>query len=252
MLLVLVAFCFGPTSHAATFEVKDPKRYIEIIDVVDGSMLKDVAAKIESLSRASSAPIDMLINSPGGMVMMGTSILDAMTVAQSRGVKFRCISGTLAASMAFITLAACDERYALPGTKLLFHPMSTGGKGRVRELLPALAEALEEEESLIKLMKDALQMNDHDFMINYLAETMWTATVLNAATHGKFIKIVDHVKGIDKLFVIERDRPFLFRINSLKSYPSVLNVLTRAGYITPADIAAASRTADRSTEKEHN
>lgn len=216
---------------AATYEVKDQKRMVEVIDVVDGSMIVDVAQKIDQLSRESSAPIDMVINSPGGAVLVGTSIVDAMTVASARGVTLRCFSGVLSASMAFIILAHCDERYVLPNTKLLFHPVSTQTQGRLQELLISLDEIKRTELEVMRYLNSKMKLPKAEFHKHYFAETMWSGWSLSEVTGGncKFLCVVDNVIGVNNAFVIEKPKAMMFRLRFRGEYEQAGAVLRRAG-----------------------
>lgn len=239
-LLISIAALLGLTAPilAASFEVRDPKRYVEVIDVVDGSMLRDVAQKLDKLSQESPAPIDIFINSPGGGVLIGTSILDAMDVAKSRGVELRCFTSVLSASMAFIILANCDERYALPNAKLLFHPMSSGGQGRVQEQIAGLKEMAEVEHHMMKLINDQMRLPENIFLTNYWAETMWSGDRLAEVTggDGKFLKIVTGVKGIKNVFTIEREKSiFGFKIKQSYPYIEATRILRKAGIVLDRD-----------------
>lgn len=197
-------------AFSKSFTVEDPSRLVEVIDVVNFEMVQTVAQKIDLLSQQSSKPIDILINSPGGSVMAGTIVLDAMDLAKRRGVNVRCITGVLAASMAYVMLSNCNERYALPHAKLLFHPMSITVRGaRVTELLPALEESVNTEKRLIKLMRSKLSLGRNVFMKHYYAETFWEAADLERASPG-FVKIVTKVNNVPNIFVYQKPRQSLF------------------------------------------
>lgn len=214
------------------FLVRDSTRFLEIIDVVDGSMISGVAAKIDNLSQQSDAPIDILINSPGGNVLIGTSIIDAMSVAKSRGVHFRCISGVMAASMAFVILAHCTERYVLPNTKLLFHPVSIGGGGgRLQEMLIALEQIKITEMEVMRFINSKMKLPWEKFHMHYFAETMWSGWSLAKHTGGdcKFLCVVTDVRGVKSLFTTQREKP-LFLFKAFKDdYLQVNKVLEKAG-----------------------
>lgn len=220
---------------ASSFEMKDPKRTVDVIDVVDGSMLVSVAQKIHILSRENTQPIYLMINSPGGAVLVGTSILDAMKMAQKKGISIKCAAGTLAASMAFIILAQCDERYVLHDTKLLFHPVSTGGNGRLQELLISMEQTQETEFGIMKFLQETMGLEWRKFHMHYFAETMWSGNGLDKHTKGKFLKVVDSIEGTDKVFVIERPKTmFMFKINAQnQDYQRAFSVMKRMGVNYP-------------------
>jgi ATP-dependent protease ClpP protease subunit len=242
VLTAAAVFLFtGVPSFGKSFEFKDPKRTVEVIDVVDGSMLVSVAQKIHTLTRESADPIYLMINSPGGAVLVGTSILDAMKMAQKKGIVIKCAVGTLAASMAFIILAQCDERYVLHDTKLLFHPVSTGGGGRLQELLISMEQTQETEFGIMKFLQETMGLEWRKFHMHYFAETMWSGNGLDKHTKGKFLRVVDSIEGTDKVFVIERPKQmFLFKINAQnQDYQRAYMVLKRMGINYPSNIEKA-------------
>jgi len=109
-----------PAYAGPTVDMKGP-RTVRVTGEINGAIL-DVAAKLDKMSKESKQPINIIINSPGGSVPAGLQLVEALHIAQSRGVKIRCAVTTLAASMAYILLSQCDERYALANSLLLFHP----------------------------------------------------------------------------------------------------------------------------------
>lgn len=164
-------------------------RLIEIIGVVDGNII-DQAAEINRLAALNSEPIELLINSPGGSVFTGMIFIDAMNAAKAKGVVFKCTSVVLAASMAYSFFSNCDERYALPNTRLLFHPMSTRAEGRVQELVTDLIQTVPEEKAIMKQLQADLNVDWKTFHTNYFAETFWTATTLSSISPD-FLTIID-------------------------------------------------------------
>lgn len=196
---------------AANVLQMDRKRTLEVIGVVGGSAISQVAEKIEKLSRTDQKkPIYLFINSPGGSVGAGTAVLDAMAVAKRRGVRLICASGVMAASMGYIILAACDERYTLRSTKLLFHPMSISVRGaRVKELRPYLNAISQEERRLSAATRRAMGMGGKEYYRHYFAETMWPAAVLHKRV-PEFFTIVEDITGTDNLFVYKKPGFSLF------------------------------------------
>lgn len=195
-------------AFARSFVVKSPARHLELVGRVDTESL-ELAQKIEKLSRMSNKPITMLINSPGGSVGIGMAIIDAMTVAKKRGVRFYCLTGVLAASMGFNILAECDFRYALPNAKLLFHPVSISTqRSRVQELINDLTQLSNLEKRVMEGLMKKLHLRWRDFHMHYFSETFWAAEELNAHTNSKFLYIVKHVKVPgEKLFEYKKPQP---------------------------------------------
>jgi ATP-dependent protease ClpP protease subunit len=197
----LVLGCQAPSVEAKTLTLKT-KRYVELIGAVRGDAV-ELAQKIDKLSAKSDADIYFLINSPGGAVGPGMAVVDSMVMAKKRGVTFKCAVGVLAASMAFIILSECQERYALPNAKLLFHPISLSTPGsRVQELILNLDTTKNQEYRIMGRLKDLMGLGWKDFHRNYFAETSWSATELaNYTKRAKFLTIVDRIeKGGENLF----------------------------------------------------
>lgn len=183
----------------------DSKRLVEVIDVIRRSTFQE-AQKINDMSSKNTKPIYVLLNSPGGYVYAGTTLIDAIQVAQSRGVKVVCFSGALAASMAFNALLYCDERYALPSTKLLFHPVRIDGATITVNDIPAIEHGLSSVERKIQpKMMEVMGAKPEWFQRHYQAETLWDAEQLVAETKPGWLTIVKRIDGADKnLFTIEK------------------------------------------------
>lgn len=216
MRSILLLLCLSTLAKGETFTLEDPARLVELLDVVDGSYLKEIQ-KINALSEENDDDITLLINSPGGMVEVGTSVIDAMTLAKSRGVHFKCITGLMSASMAFIILAHCDERYALPNTKLLFHPVSAQpGRIRIQEFGVIAEQIIVEENEIMRFIQTKMGMDKEKFQKFYFAEVMWAAWNLhNYTIDSGFLKIVTDVKGIKNIFVIDKPKQvMLFQLQN--------------------------------------
>lgn len=220
---VLFAACSAP-ADAKTLKL-NPKRLIEIIDVIDSSVV-DAAQKIDNMANESKDPIDLMINSPGGSVMFGYMLVDSVNAARAKGVTVRCAVGILAASMAFNLLAACTERYALPNAAMLFHPPRVMSREplTVPLLLNAASDLTRIINSTTGAIVDMMGMNDEEFSHHFHAETMWTASALLEVSGNDWITIVDNIQGSDKVFTHEKQSIFnlLFGQASASSQPYVI------------------------------
>lgn len=63
------------------------------------------------------------INSPGGFMKEGMEFVSVMREGQSLGVAFTCVVDGDAMSMALIIFSECDNRYAVIGSRLMWHSM---------------------------------------------------------------------------------------------------------------------------------
>lgn len=205
--------------------IADPKRTVEVIGVVHMGILEKVQ-QLEQLTRSSSEPITIVINSPGGDVLMGGFFLDAMRMAQERGVRLNCVSGVLAASMAYSFLVRCDERIVLAHTRLLFHPMRVGSPmGFTSYELEAILPRMNEDESVEKhAIRMLMGMEEEAFENNYRAETLWTARDLQANTKAGFLKIVKDIRNVGPLFNIFTERDMQMLKQHGNTMPSITDV----------------------------
>lgn len=212
LMVLLFGFSFNAPANAASFTVNDYKRHIELIGVVQDNAL-DFASKINELSIESSKEITMLINSPGGSVATGMIMVDSMRQAKARGVKFRCLSTVLSASMAYIILAECNDRYAFSNTLLLWHEISLSVRGaKVRDLFNILPPILELQARVDSDLKEFMHVSDGFYQKHSKSETMWTAAELidNLDNNG-FIKLIDRADFKTKnLYKFMQDDPFGF------------------------------------------
>lgn len=192
------------TALGTTLKV-DSKRLVRIIDNITSSVVGNQARLIHQLGARSKQPIFILLNSPGGSVSAGSSVIDAIEAVQSKGVVVKCFSGSLAASMAFNIMAYCNERFALARTKLMFHPMSLSVQGaKVQHLHTILALMYAQERRLMaKLLVELGGTDARDFYAHYAAETLWDAAELDAKW-PKFLTIVKDITGVRDVFSYKR------------------------------------------------
>jgi ATP-dependent protease ClpP protease subunit len=161
---------------SATREVPDFSDGIVVAGVFNGSML-DVANKINEASLKPEPTIKLIINSPGGSVMMGYAVVSAMELAKARGKKVECVVTFLAASMGFHTFGHCDVRYALDKSLLLYHEAAISGGERMTERdLKREAEQMhiiteELDNYLVRVLGISRELYTH----HNEAQTFWTA-----------------------------------------------------------------------------
>lgn len=199
-ILIAAILLFLPLYGENTVTAKVNK--IEIIGPIDG---KSVAAFITTfnkfLSDDNTSEINILINSPGGSVYDGTTMIDLLNVAYNRGITVNCYVAGTAASMAFIILSHCENRYVLPHSKLLFHPVSIFlfGVYEIYMIEKYIQQTLETERLIKSKLLYAMGMDEALFETNYQIGTLWHGSELASVTDG-FLKVVADIKGFKNLY----------------------------------------------------
>jgi ATP-dependent Clp protease, protease subunit len=130
------------------------ERVIFIVGPIEDHMANLVVAQLLFLeSENPDKDIHLYINSPGGIITSGLSILDTMRFIKP-DVSTMCIGQ--AASMGAVLLAAgCKgKRYALPHSRVMIHQPSGGAQGQATDIEIQAKEILYMRERLNKVMAD--------------------------------------------------------------------------------------------------
>merc|ERR1712232_1339924 len=101
-------------------------------------------------SEDSTKPIYLYINSPGGSVISGLAIYDAMQHIKSEVIT---INLGLAASMASFILAAGSKgkRLALPSSRTMIHQPMGGAQGQAEDIKVEAAQIMKIRDNLVKM-----------------------------------------------------------------------------------------------------
>lgn len=84
-------------------------------------------------------PINMYINSPGGVIYAGLAIYDAMQMIQAP-VSTVAVGVTASMATALLTAGAKGKRYALPHATIHMHPAGGGAQGYTEDVRIAFRE----------------------------------------------------------------------------------------------------------------
>jgi len=131
------------------------ERVIFIVGPIEDHMANLVVAQLLFLeSENPDKDIHLYINSPGGIITSGLSILDTMRFVKP-DVSTMCIGQ--AASMGAVLLAAGTKgkRYALPHSRIMIHQPSGGAQGQATDIEIQAKEILYMRERLNKVMADS-------------------------------------------------------------------------------------------------
>jgi ATP-dependent Clp protease, protease subunit len=130
------------------------ERVIFIVGPIEDHTANLVVAQLLFLeSENPDKDIHLYINSPGGVITSGLSILDTMRFIKP-DVSTMCIGQ--AASMGAVLLAAGTKgkRYALPHSRVMIHQPSGGTQGQATDIEIQAKEILYMRERLNKVMAD--------------------------------------------------------------------------------------------------
>ena len=99
----------------------------------EGTNLLNLSSQIQERVKADVKHINLVFDSPGGMVFPGQVLKSTMIHSKGRGVTFTCIIDGLAGRMALSIYTECDHRYAVFGSKVMWHSAGRMYIGRVNE-----------------------------------------------------------------------------------------------------------------------
>lgn len=132
---------------------------VKMIGPVDKSKLGSILDLQRIANSGQYASVNITINSPGGYVDIGMEYLKAMQLVKSKGVIINCYvegKSAMAASMAFVILSTCNNRYVQSDAILLTHYAAYNGwnsrldKNVAKQLYDSLIGSDVELERLIR------------------------------------------------------------------------------------------------------
>jgi ATP-dependent Clp protease protease subunit len=163
------------------------ERVIFIVGPIEDHMANLVVAQLLFLeSENPDKDIHLYINSPGGIITSGLSILDTMRFIKP-DVSTMCIGQ--AASMGAVLLAAgCKgKRYALPHSRIMIHQPSGGAQGQATDIEIQAKEILYMRERLNKVMAESTGQS-----VDKIARDV-ERDLFMSADGAKEYGIVDHI-----------------------------------------------------------
>ena len=143
-------------------------RNIHTLNENDVVMIKGVISKDSSnkffsdLQNFNEDQLNIFISSPGGSVIEGMKIIDEIKTLQNSDIVVNCF-GDFAASMAFVILQSCTNRYALESSILMQHQMSLGLGGPIENIKSYLKMIVDIENKLNKDQANRIGLTQNDF-----------------------------------------------------------------------------------------
>lgn len=129
-------------------------RIIFVTGEIDIEMANIIVAQLLFLEKENpDEPIQMFINSQGGMITAGMAILDTMNYIKC---DISTIAVGLAASMGSILLAngKKGQRFALPNSKILIHQPLGGAEGQASDIAIAAEQIIKSRTILYEFLAE--------------------------------------------------------------------------------------------------
>jgi ATP-dependent Clp protease protease subunit len=169
-------------------------RIVFLGTAIDDTVSNIITSQLLYLSSIdASAPIQLYLNSPGGGIYAGYSILDTMEFIEPKVNTMVC---GMAASMAYILAISGDQRSALRHSRLMQHQPLGGTRGQASDILI--------EAKQIELLRDEL----YELIVKRTGQTFdkvktdcdrdYWMTAAEAFQYGAIDKVIgmpDLVKG---------------------------------------------------------
>ena len=128
------------------------ERIILLGSAIDDSVANVIVAQLLYLnSQDPKAPINLYIQSPGGVVYAGLAIYDTMQMI-SAPVHTLCVGFSGSMGTALLASGAKGKRYALPHATIHMHPTGGGSKGYTEDVRIATREQERLQIQLFHLM----------------------------------------------------------------------------------------------------
>ena len=130
------------------------ERILWVAGAVNDQMSTVVQAQLMFLDNVDPhKPITMHVDSPGGSVKSGLSMVDVMNYINA---EVHTINTGMAASMGSILLGAGEKgkRATLPSSKVMLHQVSAGAQGHVKDMEITMAEAKKYNDKLFGMLAD--------------------------------------------------------------------------------------------------
>lgn len=157
---------YGPSASLTPYVLEERELRVTQIDIfsrmmmdriiwlagpVNDRMSTVVQAQLMFLDELEEKDITLHIDSPGGSVKSGLSIVDVMNYVNS---DISTINTGMAASMGSILLGAGTKgkRFSLQNSRVMLHQVSTGASGNIQDVQLALEEGVKYNNLLFGLL----------------------------------------------------------------------------------------------------
>lgn len=175
-------------------------RTVLVFGGIDDKLAKSVVEQILYLDHVKTAPIKLIISSPGGHVESGDAVHDIIRYVRSPVVAIG--SGWVASAGAHIFLAADKEnRVCLPNTRFLIHQPAGGAQGRAGDIAIQAEQIVKMRQRLAQVISDRTGQPVDRVMAD-IERDYWMTTE-EAMAYGILANVVDSADDVDGMPVFK-------------------------------------------------
>ena len=146
-------------------------RILWVAGPVNDNMSTIVQAQLMFLDQLNQNDITIHVDSPGGSVKSGLSMVDVMNYVKSDIIT---INTGMAASMGSILLGAGTKgkRLSLKNSRVMLHQVSSGAQGNIQDIRISLAEAEKYNSLLFEMLGDYCNKKPKD-VLEFASRDKW-------------------------------------------------------------------------------
>ncbi len=183
---------FAPVARAAA-DALFASRTVLVFGEVNTALARSVTAQLVALSSLGSAPIRVLVNSPGGHVESGDTIHDVIKAVAPDVIMIG--TGWVASAGALIYVGAKKKnRYALPNTRFLLHQPLGGAGGPQSDIEIEATQMLLMRDRLNRIFAEATGQ-DHEKILRETERNLWIPAQ-EARAYGLVHRVIESLSDI--------------------------------------------------------
>ncbi len=182
----------SPIARAATDALFEA-RTVLVFGEVNTALARSVTSQLVALASKGSAPIRVLVNSPGGHVESGDTIHDVIKAIAPQVIMIG--TGWVASAGALIYVAAKKKnRYALPNTRFLLHQPLGGAGGPQSDIEIEATQILLMRERLNRIFAEATGQ-DQAKILRETERNLWIPAH-EACAYGLVHRVIDSLSDV--------------------------------------------------------
>ena len=167
----------------------DERRVLTLTGNVSDTSAAGLAKALGVFTARSLEPVTVQIMSPGGSVLPGFALYDAMLAARDAGITLTTVGVGYTASMAGVLVQAGDVRVLSANSYFHIHEVSSGSSGNVNTMKDAAEFAMTLWHHLSDILAERSNFTGEELR-DKVERKDWWMSAAEALTHG----LIDEVR----------------------------------------------------------